>query len=349
MKSKPHRRALSPLMSAIGTAVCSAALALCATAASATPVKGTRQSAPSVALIDVDAFNTATDMPLLKTGSRGPAVARAQILLDRVWYSSGEIDGRFAANMQRIVRAFQTARGLKVTGQVTPETWQALREDGAPLLVRYTINDKDAAGPFQKLPADLAMRAELKAQPYESLDESLAERFHTSIAFLRQLNRAGKIEGAAEIVVPNVARGKPPSKAVSIEVRKGERVLYVLDVEKRPVAAFPISIGNEKSDPLPIGVMAIKNEVSNPSFTYDPALLKNQPPNAKKMEISPGPNNPIGNVWLGLTKPHWGIHGTAEPSNVGHSETNGCIHLTNWDAQRLSTLVKAGFKVDVRP
>jgi lipoprotein-anchoring transpeptidase ErfK/SrfK len=185
--------------------------------------------------------------------------------------------------------------------------------------------------------------------PYESLEEALAERFHTSIAYLKQLNAGAKLAAGSEIVVPNVNGGKPPANPASIEIDKAARVLYVLDTRKRPLAAFPISIGNEKSDPLPIGVLAIKNEVKNPSFTYDPVLLKNQPKDAQKMELAPGPNNPIGNIWLGLSKKHWGIHGTANPSNVGHSETNGCIHLTNWDAERVSTLAKAGFKVDVRP
>ena len=156
-------------------------------------------------------------------------------------------------------------------------------------------------------------------------------------------------EAGAEIVVPNVSASSLPLKAASIEIGKSERVLYVLDAQRRAVAGFPISIGNEKNDPLPIGAMAIKNEVKNPSFTYDPRLLKNAPKDAPKVEIAPGPNNPVGSMWLGLTKPHWGIHGTPNPSNVGHSETNGCIHMTNWDAERLSSLAKAGFKVVVRP
>ena len=95
-------------------------------------------------------------------------------------------------------------------------------------------------------------------------------------------------------------------------------------------------------------MMAIKNEVKNPIFTYDPQLLKTAPKGAEKVDIAAGPNNPVGSIWMGLTKPHWGIHGTPNPSNVGHSETNGCIHMTNWDAERLSTLAKAGFKVDVK-
>ena len=302
----------------------------------------------SSAAFNFDAFNSASDSPVLRTGSKGPAVARAQILLDRAWFSCGEIDGRFAANMQRMVRGYQTARELPITGTVTPETWTSLRQDAAPLLARYMVTEKDTAGPFEKTPADMNERAKLKALVYESAEEALSEKFHSSIAYLKQLNGGRKVEAGKEIVVPNVSGTSAPVKAASIQIGKSERVLYVLDANKRPVAAFPISIGNEKNDPLPVGMMAIKNEVKNPSFTYDPTLLKFAPRNAQKVDIAPGPNNPVGSMWLGLTKPHWGIHGTPNPGNVGHSETNGCIHMTNWDAERLSTLAKAGFKVDVK-
>lgn len=314
--------------------------------------------ATKAAAFDLDAFNSASDSPLLRTGSQGAAVARAQILLDRAWYSTGEIDGRFAANMQRMVRAYQSAHALKVTGTVTPETWQSLREDSAPLLTRYSVTDKDAAGPFEKTPADMDERAKMKALPYETLEEALAEKFHSGQAYLKQLNAGRKIEAGSEIVVPNVVQaggqaavhvGKPPANAASIQIVKSRNVLYVLDAKKRPVAAFPISIGTEKDDPLPIGTMAIKNEVRNPTFTYNPVLLKNAPKDAQKVDIAAGPNNPVGSIWLGLTKPHWGIHGTPNPTKVGHSETNGCIHMTNWDAERLSTLARAGFKVEVSP
>ncbi|RYX92723.1 MAG: murein L,D-transpeptidase [Comamonadaceae bacterium] len=318
------------------------------------PKKPSGSQQAKSAATDVEAFNQATDSPVLRTGSQGAAVARAQILLDRAWYSTGEIDGKFAANMQRMVRAYQSAHGLKVTGTVTAETWQSLRDDGAPLLTKYTVTDKDAAGPFEKTPADMDERAKLKALPYETLEEALAEKFHSGQGWLKSLNAGRKLEAGSEIIVPNVGSastdaGKPPANAASIQIVKSRNVLYVLNAKKLPIAAFPISIGNEKNDPLPIGAMAIKNEVRNPSFTYNPALLKNAPKDAAKVDVAPGPNNPVGNIWLGLTKPHWGIHGTPNPTNVGHSETNGCIHLTNWDAERLSTLAKAGFKVDVSP
>jgi len=319
---------------------------MCACVALAATVAEARTS---TAPLDPDRVNAAVDNPLLRVGNRGAAVTRAQILLDRAWFSCGEIDGRFAANMQRMVKAYQLARGLNATGTVTPQTWQSLREDTAPLLVRYTITAQDAVGPFERTPPAMAERALLKALNYQSLEEALGEKFHSSASYLKQLNPGAKFQEGQEIVVPNAVTGKPPSQGTSVEIDKAARVLYVLDNVRRPVAGFPISIGNERNDPLPIGRMTIRNEVKNPTFTYDPALLKNAPKDAQKVEVAAGPNNPVGNLWLGLSKPHWGIHGTPDPSNVGHTETNGCIHLTNWDAQRLASLVKPGFRVNVRP
>lgn len=308
--------------------------------------KATAQSGAAL----LERVNAATDTAALAKGARGDAVLRAQVLLDRAWFSSGEIDGIFGTNLQRSVRAFQQARGLPVNGRVDAATWQALQgDDTAPVLAQYTLQEADTAGPFEPLPQDVMERAPLKALGFESLHEALGEKFHCSPAWLRHANAGSGFAVGDTIVVPAVMQdeaGKAPTGATALRIDKASRILSVLGKDDTVLAAFPISMGGS-SDPLPVGRMEIKNAAKNPVFTFDPDLLKGTKKTDSKVDLPPGPNNPVGVYWLGLSKPHWGIHGTPHPARVGRSESNGCIHLTNWDVLRLAQLVKTGFVVDV--
>jgi len=300
---------------------------------------------PADATQHIEQLNADTAMPPLAEGAKGPAVIRAQVMLDRAWFSVGEIDGSFGSNMTRAVRSFQLARGLPTTGRMDEATWQALAQQNAPAFATYVLTEGDVNGPYVKLPGDPEQEAQLPSLGYQTMEEAIGERFHMSPKLLAALNKGRTLQAGQAIVVTDVGRATAaPAGATSLRIDKSDKVLYVLGDGAKVLGAFPISLGEP---PLPLGPLKIVSKAKNPDFSYDPALLRN-PKSDQKLKLPPGPNNPVGVMWLGLSKEHAGIHGTAEPSQMARVTTNGCVRLTNWDVLRLSTLAGPGMAVEVQ-
>ena len=271
-----------------------------------------------------------------------------QVMLDRARFSPGEIDGKGGPNTNKAIAAFEKANGTTVA---------AVLESAEAPTVAYTITPDDAAGPFDPMPEDMMEKAKLKRLHYTSLLEALGERFHASPALLKRLNPSAQLVAGEEIQVPNVAafsaaapsaEARPDSKAattVTVTVSRTNSVLTVSGADGKTVFHAPVTTGSEH-DPLPLGSWTVTAVAKNPPFNYNPDLFWDADPAHAKATIPPGPNGPVGVVWIDLNKEHYGIHGTPEPNSVGHTASHGCVRLTNWDALALAALVGKGTKVE---
>ena len=300
--------------------------------------KAPKPLAPS---FDAAAINNAQTQDIVQPNSAGSAVVRMQILLDRAHFSPGEIDGHYGDNLRVALIGYQTARKLNPTGIGDPDTWKSLNADTEPQLVPYTITPDDVKGPFEPVPQDMMEKAKLKFCGYESPQDELGERSHMTPKLLEQINPAKDLTKAGEeILVPNDHHGAPPG-ADHILVSKSARTVTAFAFDGTIIAEYPATMGSEH-DPLPVGNWKVVLVQQNPWFNYNPALFWDAKAQDAKARIPPGPRNPVGVVWIGLSKEHYGIHGTPNPGTIGHTESHGCIRLTNWDAEELSTMVKAG-------
>jgi lipoprotein-anchoring transpeptidase ErfK/SrfK len=295
-----------------------------------------------LAAIDPGAVNDASQAGPVRPNATGPAVLRAQILLARAHFSPGQIDGSYGHNLGKAIAAYRTAHDLPPAEIVDRAMWAQLNAGGAPALLEYTIAPADIEGPFEKIPVDMRDKAKLKHLGYESPEDALGEKFHTAPALLRALNPGKTFDEAGKaITVPNTAVARPAAKVAQVVVNAADRTVEALDAAGQLLAFYPATIGSEH-DPLPIGTWKIVGVSREPVFNYNSDLFWDAKGEHAEAKIAPGPRNPVGVVWIALSKEHYGIHGTPEPATIGHTQSHGCIRLTNWDASELAAMVSPG-------
>lgn len=308
-----------------------------------------RAKASSRVHFSVEAINDPATRDVIGPKDKSNAVVRAQVLLDRNHFSPGEIDGTFGTTSQIALRGYQTARRLPVTEMIDDATWQMLNADSSTLLVEYTITDGDLKGPFEPLPASIYEQAKLPSLWYQNPEEMFGERFHISPALLKALNPdTDFLEAGSIIYVPNVKRDSPPPKAAHVIVLKESKSVTAYMSDGTVIASYPATIGSSH-DPLPLGTWTVVEVSRNPFYHYNPKLFWDADPHGQRAVLKPGPNSPVGLVWIGLSKPHYGIHGTPRPNTIGHSASHGCVRLTNWDALELAQAVQKNTTVYMLP
>jgi len=292
------------------------------------------------------AVNNPATTDQLEEKAEGSAVLRAQILLDRAHFSVGEIDGRMGNNALQAIAGFRRARGLPEGTSVDTDVWKALNMDTTPAFEEYVLTEEDVSGPFDRVPSDMMLKAKLRHLGYGSALEAMGEKFHINPALLQQINPGSRFSVSGQkIYAPNVLR-QGNGKAARVVVSKSKSTVTAFNDLGQVMAQYPCTSGSEH-DPLPIGDWKITGIFKNPKFNYNPDLFWDAKPKDSKATIAPGPNNPVGVVWIDLSKEHYGIHGTPSPALIGHAESHGCIRLTNWDAMELAGMVSKGTPVSL--
>ncbi len=277
-------------------------------------------------------------------------IAAYQVALERLHFSCGFVDGDQGMRTQRMLRAFQASHDLSVTGFLDQPTREAIGEPGEPFL-NYTVTAEDVASIMPK-PASWKEKSHATRLGYNEIWEMLAEKFHCTRGYLKTLNHGVKdLVAGTEIIGPKVFPAARIPKAASLRILLSETSIEALDADNKVIAFFPCSIAADKNK-RPNGVLMVKTIVPNPDYTFDPALFPDVSARegiTQKMVIPPGPRNPVGTAWVGLSLPGYGIHGTPEPENISRTQSHGCFRLANWNAEKVLKMVRMGTVVDVEP
>jgi lipoprotein-anchoring transpeptidase ErfK/SrfK len=329
----------------------------------------------------------AASKPSRPTKVETQAAARLQVFLDRANFTPGKIDGRYNDFTWKALALYRESRGEQPQvaprqRNVSPDVKGLELATVEPVFVPYTVTEADlqSVGIF---PSQLAQQAKLKFLPYRDAADAIAEKFHSDIHFLEQLNpgKLKAIKAGDRVMVPNVeafelayvkdiqpgsetarqaaneieyqpeteapkqAENAEAPRNVSIKIDTKTNMLNVFDAEKL-IAAYPVTVGSQQTA-SPIGDWKVMRITKMPTFRYDKEMLQHGKRSGNFYVLPPGPRNPVGVVWIALNKKGIGIHGTDKPDSIGRAASHGCIRLANWDVVRLATKIKPGDSISI--
>lgn len=294
--------------------------------------------------------------PVASTPSTLPLTAQrileAQLALVREGISPGSIDG-VAGSQTRAALMAHSRREGRTSGNESNLITRLKESLAEPPLISYSVTSEDLAR-LLPLGTTWLTKSQQERLDYETILELVAEKSQSHPNLIRRLNPSidwSNVAAGTTLTIPNAEFPPMNQKAAFIRILLEARALEAFDQNTNLLAHFPCSIA-QRVEKRPVGELHVAVLAPNPNYTFDPEVF---PESAeareldRKLVLPPGPNNPVGTVWIGLDKPGYGIHGTPRPEDVGRTESHGCFRLANWNAEYLLRLVSVGTPVLVEP